>query len=600
MAAPRSGTGETVPCVPFAFSVGVTGHRWLGDHEPALRTALTAVLGELRAAVNRVHAADPGAFAPQAPVLRLVSPLAAGADQLAAEAALDLGYELHAVLPFGREIYAEDFTEAAVLDRFHALAARATRTLELPCLRDEERSGYALAGRATTAHSDVLVGVWDGLPARGPGGTAEVIDHAVRRGVPVIHLPVDGGRPATLLWSAHDPHLTHGRAGEVAGQPLDAAAFDRLVRWLVAPPADPGQRACLAAFLAEAQRRARPRFEYPLLQALAGTRRLHRTTFWVPPFADAVRADWQAFRDGAEPLTGGQPLPLDLVENAYAWSDGLAAHFAQSYRSGHVFNFAFGAIAVLLGLSGLLMAQLKLWLAFAELAAIIALVLNTRVGTARNWHRRWLDYRQLAERLRPMRSLALVGAAQPDRVISRGAPNWVDWYAARIWRSTGMPSIRLTTRVAEVAELVVAQEIRPQIAYHRSSAASVRRLDHRLHQAGTILFVASCLSCLAFIVSYLLAHEWTAAHAGAFVALSAGLPAIGTAFFGIRVQGDFASTAARSQITADHLEAVADWLEAGGVTFQRAADGIEAAARVMFGDLGEWRTSHQQRQLEVG
>ena len=310
---------------------------------------------------------------------------------------------------------------------------------------------------------------------------------------------------------------------------------------------------------------------------------------WSPPYLPAgVGAGIEA-DDGAA-----------TWRQAFAWSDGLAAHLAQTYRSGHVFNFFAGALAVLLGLSGLVVPQVKLWLAFAELAVIAGFVVNTRVGVARNWHRRWLDYRLLAERLRPMASLAALGIAQPDRQPPvRRANNWVDWYAAGVWRSLGLPAGTMRRDVAAQTADLVAGEIAPQIAYHRGVAASAQRFDHRLHRAGTLLFAVSCLSCVAFIVAYVVDHGWTVAHAADFVALSAGLPAVGTAFFGIRVQGDFAGTAARSAVTADHLAAIAAALE-GPVLLSRTADGMEAAARAMVADLGEWRLSHQQRQLELG
>lgn len=35
-------------------------------------------------------------------------------------------------------------------------------------------------------HADLLFAVWDGLPARGFGGTADVVAHARKAGVPVI------------------------------------------------------------------------------------------------------------------------------------------------------------------------------------------------------------------------------------------------------------------------------------------------------------------------------------------------------------------------------------------------------------------------------
>ena len=589
------------PAIPFCLNVGVTGHRLaaLGD-SATLRPRLHRILLQLRDAAARLHAAKPGLFAPAALAPRLVCPLAEGADQLAADAALELGYELHAILPFRRHHYSEDFASPAALAAFDRLLGRATRVLELPCARGEVPSAYALAGRATVAHCDVLIAVWDGRPARGAGGTAEVVEHALRRGAPVLHVPVDATQPTRLIWSAHEPHLLQTRIDEFAARILDDSGFDPLIDHLLAPPRDPIERAHLTAFQHEHQRRFKPRIEYPLLLAAAGARRMERSAVIAPAYLASGDDDWRAFETTGQPFTAVMHHTVTW-RAAYAWSDRLAAHFAQSYRSGHIFNFVAGAVAVLLGLSGLLLPRDKLWLAFTELAVISGFVVNTRIGVAQNWHRRWLDYRQLAERLRPMAILSLVGIAQPDlRPTSRGTPSWVDWYAAGIWRSIGMPSGELSASVRDLTRLIVAEDIDPQVAYHRSSAAVIHQLDHRLHSAGSLLFIASCLSCGVFIAAYFIDHAWTAAHAASFVALSAGLPAIGTAFFGIRVQGDFAGTAARSLVTAEHLAAIGGALTGEPVTLSRTADGTEAAARAMLADLGEWRLSHQQRQLELG
>lgn len=582
--------GRGVPAVPLSLAVGVTGHRDLAsDDTAALYSRLHAVLASLRAATERLHAAEAVNFAAAPPVVRLLSPLAAGADQVAARAALDLGFDLHAVVPFRRAEYRTDFAAEPDNDAaasFDALIARADRVLELPCRRGDVPSAYALAGRATVAHCDVLIAVWDGLPARGAGGTAEVVEDALRRGLPVIHIAVDAARPTLLVWSAHEPHL-QTRIDQTASRPLDGFGVDLLVTQLLGPPRDPDERAHLAMFVGERERRITPRIEFPLLLALTGVRSLRLTALVARPYLG----------DTADP---GSPT-LATWRAAYAWSDGLAAYFAQSYRSGHVFNFVAGAVAVLLGLSGLLLPSVKLWLAFLELAVIGAFVINTRIGIARNWHRRWLDYRQLAERLRPMARLAEIGIAQPERrSVTRRALSWVDWYAAGIWRSIGIPSGELSGDVAALTAAIVVGELGPQVDYHRRAAAVVHRLDHHLHRAGTVLFAVSCLSCIAFIIAFFVNHAWTVANAPAFVALSAGLPAVGTAFFGIRVQGDFAGTAARSEVTADHLLAIATALETAPPTLARTADGGEAAARAMIADLGEWRLSHQQRQLELG
>ncbi len=573
--------GETVPAVPLCLTVGVTGHRDVAAIADHVSAGLTRMLAELRDAVLPLHAT--GSFAAAPPRFTLVCPLAQGADQLAAAIALDLGYELHAVLPFGRAAYAGDFVEPGGAERFADLLARAARVLELSCIRGEDVRAYGLAGRATVAHCDVLIAVWDGLPARGPGGTAEVVEFALRSGVPVIHLSTDPARPPQLVWSLHDPHLPPTRVDETATRAFEVVGAASMIDAVLGPPRDPVERARLDQFCHERARRLKFRVEYPLLLALTGTQPLRRSALL------ATRAD---------------PVPaeghLATWAAAFAGSDALAAHFAQNYRSGHVFNFIAAAVAVLLGLSGLLVPTVKVWLAFAELAVIGAFVLNTRVAVARDWHRRWLDYRQLAERLRPMASLVALGIARPERrPVTRGGQRWVDWYAAGIWRSIGLPEGQLP-EITDLTAATIASELDPQVAYHRRTAGIVHRLDHRLHRAGTILFLLSCLSCIVFIALYFIDHDWIVHHAAAFVALSAGLPAIGTAFFGIRVQGDFAGTAARSEVTADHLAAIAAALRDGPASLSRTADGVEAAARAMVADLGEWRLSHQQRQLELG
>lgn len=223
-----------ISAIPCCLSVGVTGHRRAalnGDHD--LRRRLDAILCDLRDAAARLHVAEADAFAAVALPPRLICPLAEGADQFAAAAALDLGYDLHAILPFRRHDYADDFPEAAALTVFDALLDRAARTLELPCRRGDVPSAYALAGRATVAHSDVVLAVWDGLPARGAGGTAEIVVHVLRRGGPKRRSRPTAPRTARGEGKAPARHpVSRSRAPSRAWHPPPAAR----VRPRPAPP----------------------------------------------------------------------------------------------------------------------------------------------------------------------------------------------------------------------------------------------------------------------------------------------------------------------------------------------------------------------------
>ncbi|GGM71340.1 hypothetical protein GCM10012275_47210 [Longimycelium tulufanense] len=145
--------------------VGITGHSNLvSGCLPVVRRALRDAL------------ADP-------PTRELVgvSCLAPGADQVFARVVLDLGGRLEAVLP------ASDYrSRLAPRHRaeFDSLVAAASSVRVLPFPRSERRA-YLAASKEMVSSVDRVLAVWDGQPASGTGGTADVVAHARIRGVPV-------------------------------------------------------------------------------------------------------------------------------------------------------------------------------------------------------------------------------------------------------------------------------------------------------------------------------------------------------------------------------------------------------------------------------
>ncbi|WP_114227580.1 MULTISPECIES: DUF4231 domain-containing protein [Sphingomonas] len=588
--------------VPFALAVGITGHRRAGLGDAAgLRDRLTRLIADIEGIAGDLHAQEAALFAPPPPILTLVSPLASGADQMAAAVALERGWRLQAVLPFDRASYAEtmDQDEAAELDR---LVAAAGCVLELPGEPERPLDGFVMAGRATIAHSDLLIAIWDGELARGRGGTAETVDAALLRGTPVIHLPTDPDQPVTLLWSAFDPVVVTSPGDRQCGRPADAATLRAVLSAVLLPPADPPERQYFDRFRNERLRLWRWRVEYPLLMTLAGTRRISRRDLTARPQLQAAADEWDSYRLSCADCHG-VGVPLDLLQRAYVWSDGLASHFAQTYRSSLVFNFLLAAFGALVGLSGLVLPTNPLELALIEAAVVLAVIVNTQAGSRRGWHQRWLDYRQLAERLRPMRSLKLLGIAAPDPPGNAAEPvarRWIDWYAAAVWRTIGCPAGRLDLdEVQPLAAAIAAHELQPQVDYNRHTSGQVKALDERLEWAALAIFAAT-LGVTLFSVGCLLFDPPLLQRIGAWsTVLSAGLPALGTAIFGIRVQGDFGSLASRARNTADQLERIVTDLKLA-TTLPRTADLTEQAARVMLADLGEWRLVNELHELSLG
>lgn len=151
--------------------IGVTGHRSI-PHE-----ARAHVLEGLRAALCGHEGS-----------LEALSSLAVGADQLFADLALAHGAELTVVIPSGD--YEAGFDERELV-RYRKLKARAAREvlLDFPHSTDE---AYYAAGTYIADHCDRLIAVWDGRPARGLGGTGDIVTYARSLGRPVTVIWLDG------------------------------------------------------------------------------------------------------------------------------------------------------------------------------------------------------------------------------------------------------------------------------------------------------------------------------------------------------------------------------------------------------------------------
>jgi hypothetical protein len=593
------------PALPFVLSVGVTGHRievLSAETLPELRSRIRDVLLLIAESAKSLLERERECFAPGPMQLRFVSPVADGADQIAAGVALELGWELQAILPFARDQYRASLANDSARERFDALLERATCVLELPGQFEKSLDAYVMTGRATVSHCDVLVAVWDGKPPRGRGGTGEVVQLALTRGTAIIHVPLDVDREPRVLWAAFDPTVVTIADDPGVTRPLDHNDVDALLTGLLMPPPDKQEQEFLKRFTREQVRPFRTRMEYPLLLAVAGVKRFRPQNYTDKYYAAQIRDEWQKYRAGCSDAHNIL-APIDLLEEAYSWADRLANHFAQTYRSGHIFNFVLGGVAVCLGLSAFMLPSVKIEEAWLEMLITIAIILNAHIGTRQEWHRRWLDYRQLAERLRPMRTLKLLGIAAPDPpgTATNPIPNrWIEWYAGGIWRSMGCPSGSIDRAcAARLGEAIAVHEIEPQVSYHERHAEQIEKLDHRLELMSMSLFFATLVVSVATIVGYAADAAFVNAYGNWFTLVSAGFPALGTAIFGIRFQADFGGDAVRSMATSNTLRQIDEELRKN-VTLSRAADLAEQASRIMLSDLDEWQLVNQQRDLSVG
>lgn len=585
----------------LTLNVGITGHRAAilpdGTIE-RLAPVVNQVFRALRQAALQLHDHEPSLFDARPPQLRLHTPLASGADQLAASSAREAGYNVRALLPFAPEEYRNDFEQGQELDEFNRQLEDADEIFALPCERGDSEAAYVLVGKAVVAASDILIAIWDGGEGNGPGGTAHVVNVALSNSVPVIHVAIDRttGHVGPL-------RLLVGEGGGImsAAEPLaDGEAYCRLVQDTLAPHSSL-EREQIATYFGERENRTNWRFEYPLLLWLLRIKSLPSQPWRQSSVEEDVARDWQNVHNAG---SAGSRVPL---QRAYGWANFLAIRYAQLFRSGHITNYVLSALAVLIALTGILLPNLKVYLVVLELAVIALLFHNTRSGTEGDWHRRWLQYRHLAETLRPLIYLKRTGLiSTPFRsdfirgpMHREGGTDWTRWYAAAIWREMDSPcGVMTAAEVRQMADDVVREQIIPQADYHRVNAERMHKLDHRLHEIGSLLMGAVIASCVLFLIGYLLLPESIGSATGPFIFLTAGLPAAGAAIFGMRGHGEHLLAASRSANTAAALDFNAERLAKVHKLEALAAE-LENTAAIMLADLNEWSVTYRERSLEI-
>ncbi len=115
--------------------------------------------------------------------------LAVGADQLFAEAIFRSLGTIEAVIPFPD--YETTFDEEDK-QLYRQFLGRASKVILLAKQSSEEES-YLNAGKVVVGLSDLVVAVWDGKPAAGLGGTADIVEYARNQMKQVVWLnPVLG------------------------------------------------------------------------------------------------------------------------------------------------------------------------------------------------------------------------------------------------------------------------------------------------------------------------------------------------------------------------------------------------------------------------
>jgi hypothetical protein len=123
---------------------------------------------------------------------------------------------------------------------------------------------------------------------------------------------------------------------------------------------------------------------------------------------------------------------IKRAAQAYRWADALAIRYSQNYRSAYIANFVLTALALVASVAPFAFGWPGGLVILFCFACGALMYINTFSGNLRNWHRRWMEAREVAERLRAGLPVWLLGETAQKHL--GGELSWVDWYVRANYR----------------------------------------------------------------------------------------------------------------------------------------------------------------------
>jgi hypothetical protein len=637
---PINGILPPLPRPPLVLRVGLAGHLAISD-AATLTAALNAIFVALR---KYVEDANPTfhhrLFADAVPVpgaqLRLVSQLASGADQLAANAALHNGYALHVVLPGNRDEVEQDVQRnAPVVDptisgeradspalAFRSLLAQAERVLELDHTDYAGQharftaNDYAQAGSIILCHCDLLLlAIHPGASAH-PGGTRWMEQQAEEHDLPIIRIPLDQPDQTLLIWTEGTRRESRSLFGGAVGT-INPKVFETALDNSLLGPAVSTK----ALVLGQCESRMIAQLNPQMNEAFWNQR-------WGLPGGSTALT---------QQALGTAPEQVDAaLKDVKVWADRHASAMAELVRGSFIFCAMLSVAAVVWALLGVVVPSWQSAAEGFELVSLFTVLCFIRRSKRYRWRSNWLSFRQLERMIDQAAWLMLLGRCRvysaPSNVAQFQTDEiaiWTNTYYRALMRSSSFPNACLGVDYRNTVHALVSHNlVADQIAYFERESDFQLKSDEVLERATWwVVFIAIGITALYLVVHGLLwvnelvapswapaavmgpLSRWMIAARTWVIFGDALLPAAAAALSSVRGHGEFLQLATRYQGAAAALREIQvqmatrlqDRRFKGNSAAPRSAwlaGEIASATEVLADEVMTWRAIFQKKSIE--
>ena len=525
---------------PVTVRVGVTGQRSLQD-EYRVRASIRKVLSR----IDQILSHTPHSYV-------ALTSLSEGSDRILASEVLAWetsgmvqGTGLEILLPVPRDEYLEECATHESREACVSFLESASRVEVVSSAGERRDLVCEEIGQTIVQNSDVLIAIWNGLPSSRLGGTAEMVRYARRFGRTLFWIHADSGKVT---------EERHGDGILECYEYLDGYNSEEILEM-------------------ELAQRIKERYSRLLEKA--------RFSGLDPDFL--------------EPLAGSL-LPY------YVRCMMLSGRYQRRYMWAGTAVYALAAVAVAtVTIQTLFFPEYPslLWIEVVEMGVILFLIMASRF---RDWHRKWVDYRFLSERLRTAMFLSLFCIRVEKPISPRHlkvfyeSEDWIEIAFARILARRPLEYCQVDLPFDRLKQFLLSAWIDDQISFYtRNSTWNSQRFE-LLAQVSDVLFSATLvLAALhALGVEHRLAFDLSPFLAG----LTIVLPAIAAAVGAIRVKREYLRNAERYA----HMVRPLSFIRNRIVQTQdpeTLMQLLQEAHEVTFREQQDWRVVFRFRELET-
>jgi hypothetical protein len=516
--------------IPITIRIGVTGHRELPE-EILIRKSIKKVLSRIENTLEN----SPHKFS-------IISPLAEGADRLVTEEILDFKFHssskksfLEVILPLEINEYVKDFETVQSEEEFKTFYERADSVNTIPDSTSRD-DAYYKAGLYTVDNCDVLISIWNGKPAAGVGGTAQIMEYAKKNDKWIFWINSENGSITELNKNKTLEYYT-----------------------------------------------------------IYNKEKLHPTEMKT-----SLNTHNNLFIYIAEKAN----LPLHFIDQLYTIllpqfvrADILAQKYQKHYNNAGslVYILSAGAVATVT-IQILFFPKIPqiIWLEVAEISIILLLII---ISNKKDWHRKWIDYRFLAERLRTALFFKIaniqceITSPPPHLKVSNEPQNWI----VRAYESICMenPSSTEPIPFEPFKKFLLNSWINEQLKYYKISAQKNHKNHIIFSRLGEFFFALT----LVVASIHALNIEIVPNSSSILPATAIILPAIAAAITGIKINRDYSRNAKRYQQMAVYISEISERMEKIE-NMKSLVELLDEFNKMMLGENQDWRVVVQFHKLE--